>query len=61
MTPRGGYRKGAGRKPAPWPTQIVKVQCTKAELQQILTLSTRERAEAMLAEAMLAETERMEK
>jgi len=48
MTPRGGYREGAGRKPAPWPTQLIKIKCSDEELQRILALSTRERAMAML-------------
>jgi hypothetical protein len=44
----GGKRKNAGRKPDKYPTQLLKIKCTRAELEQILQLSTRERAEAML-------------
>ena len=44
----GGRREGAGRKPSPWPTQLIEIKCSKKELAEILTLSTRERAEAML-------------
>lgn len=44
----GGPRPNAGRKPAPYPTQLLKIQATKEELEQILQLTTRERAEALL-------------
>jgi len=44
----GGKREGAGRKPAPWPTQLIKIKCTDEELAEIHKLTTRERAVAML-------------
>ena len=45
----GGKREGAGRKPSPFPTKLLKIKATDAELAQILKLSTRERTLAMLA------------
>ena len=45
----GGKREGAGRKPAPYPSQLVKIQATPDEMAKVLMLTTRERTEAMLA------------
>ena len=44
----GGKRKGAGRKPGKYPTQLIKIKCTDKELVEIYKLSTRDRAVAML-------------
>ena len=47
----GGKRAGAGRKPAPWPTQLIKIKASADEMTQVLKLSTRERAEILLKAA----------
>lgn len=45
----GGKRANAGRKPSPYPTQLLKIKCTREELAEILKLTTRERAKCLLA------------
>ena len=48
MTNHGGKREGAGRKPRPYPEQILKLRATPEELAEIQRLDTRERTLALL-------------
>jgi hypothetical protein len=51
----GGKRSNAGRKPDPYPTQLLKIKCTKEELEKIFDLSTRERAVVLLSHNQTSE------